>query len=45
MLLLVSIIILLVIGKALGGHKDNSAYDDYCNIECWSRRRPCCKVS
>ena len=25
-----------------GKWHDDSAYDEYCRNECWSRRKPCC---
>lgn len=45
MLLVVALILILVIGLAYVGGKDYSAYDEYCKLECWSRRKPCCKTS
>jgi hypothetical protein len=24
--------------------RDNTAYDDFCKAECWSRRKPCCRA-
>ncbi len=23
--------------------KQNTSYEEFCNLECWSRRNPCCK--
>lgn len=38
------LLLLLALYVALSG-KDTSAYDEFCRIECWSERRPCCLTS
>jgi hypothetical protein len=40
----VVIFILSIVYVVVGGY-DNKVYDEYCNLECWSRRKPCCRTS
>ncbi len=25
--------------------RNTAAYDEFCRMECWSRRKPCCRAS
>lgn len=38
------LLLLLALYVALSG-KNTSAYDEFCMIECWSKKRPCCLTS
>lgn len=41
MLALIGVMLLLFI-LTLFPFENDSAYDEYCRYECWSRRKPCC---
>ncbi len=40
LIILLIIAFLIVIAKS----KPNDSYDEYCKLECWSVRKPCCKT-
>jgi hypothetical protein len=45
MLFLGVIIILLAIASVLVEGTKDKVYDEYCKLECWSRRKPCCRTT
>jgi hypothetical protein len=45
MILLAVFILALVVGIGIIDSKGYSTYEEYCNLECWSRRKPCCRTS
>jgi hypothetical protein len=44
MILLGAFILFLIAGIVLLPSDNQSGYNEYCNLECWSRKRPCCKT-
>ncbi len=39
---MVIVLFLLLILLFAGFGKNTAAYDEFCNLECWSKRKPCC---
>lgn len=44
MISMIIVITAFIIGTLFVGNDKPSAYEEYCNLECWSRRKPCCKT-
>lgn len=41
----IGFIFVLVVGALFTGNKKKLTYEEFCNLECWSRRKPCCIIS
>jgi len=42
MITLIIVLLVIIAVIVVVPNKVYDSYDEYCNLECWSRRKPCC---